>query len=415
MVSVTHTFVSGIADDPKAAAAGEVLPSHWNATHTVTGARTMLSGDTNFYVASTGSDSNDGLTSGTAQATLQHMVNTIAANYDGGGHNITINVAAGTYVGAKIVFPPNYDFYSVIGVGPASTTIQDSGNLYCLGPNTTSGGAFIFGGMTLDANTTNCSAFSPNGAGLSYLGDSTLSGTNPVAFTASGGHGGACINLGSGGDNTFQSSADMTISGQWISAFFMQNQGNYANPGVFAGNMVLSGTPNWTQGFIDSFGGQYEMDSNFTGSGSTGPALSVPESSIVNFNVPNNLPGNSFGVFLGDLNYYDGTNFILLSVDPARRVKVKTGSYQLVADDRDVRIEMNVAGANTVTIPTNATVGGAGWIIGTEIRVVQIGAGNTTISPAVGVTLHNGGALSGQWGAALIYNRALDEWVQTTL
>ncbi len=32
---VTHTFVSAIADDPASAAAGEVLPSHWNATHTI--------------------------------------------------------------------------------------------------------------------------------------------------------------------------------------------------------------------------------------------------------------------------------------------------------------------------------------------------------------------------------------------
>lgn len=34
-MGVTHTFVSAIADDPTAAAAGQVLPSHWNASHTV--------------------------------------------------------------------------------------------------------------------------------------------------------------------------------------------------------------------------------------------------------------------------------------------------------------------------------------------------------------------------------------------
>lgn len=34
MGSITHTFESAIADDPAAAAAGEVLPSHWNAEHT---------------------------------------------------------------------------------------------------------------------------------------------------------------------------------------------------------------------------------------------------------------------------------------------------------------------------------------------------------------------------------------------
>lgn len=34
-MGITHTFVSGIADDATAAAAGEVLPSHWNAAHTI--------------------------------------------------------------------------------------------------------------------------------------------------------------------------------------------------------------------------------------------------------------------------------------------------------------------------------------------------------------------------------------------
>ena len=36
-LTVTHTFTSLIADDPVAAAAGEILPSHWNAPLTVTG------------------------------------------------------------------------------------------------------------------------------------------------------------------------------------------------------------------------------------------------------------------------------------------------------------------------------------------------------------------------------------------
>jgi hypothetical protein len=37
-VTVTHTFVSAIADDPASALAGEVLPSHWNDDHAVSGA-----------------------------------------------------------------------------------------------------------------------------------------------------------------------------------------------------------------------------------------------------------------------------------------------------------------------------------------------------------------------------------------
>lgn len=36
-ITVKHAFVSTIADDPAAAAAGEVVPSNWNAAHTITG------------------------------------------------------------------------------------------------------------------------------------------------------------------------------------------------------------------------------------------------------------------------------------------------------------------------------------------------------------------------------------------
>src|SRR6266704_1785858 len=34
-ISVKHSFINGVADDPTDAAAGHVLPSHWNAEHTV--------------------------------------------------------------------------------------------------------------------------------------------------------------------------------------------------------------------------------------------------------------------------------------------------------------------------------------------------------------------------------------------
>lgn len=37
-LTISHAFTSGIADDPEAASAGQVLPSHWNANHVVAGA-----------------------------------------------------------------------------------------------------------------------------------------------------------------------------------------------------------------------------------------------------------------------------------------------------------------------------------------------------------------------------------------
>lgn len=46
---INHPFVSGIADDPVAVAAGEVVPSNWNAAHSVGG--TLDYGDVLFAPA----------------------------------------------------------------------------------------------------------------------------------------------------------------------------------------------------------------------------------------------------------------------------------------------------------------------------------------------------------------------------
>lgn len=44
-MQITHPFVSAIADDPVAAAAGEVVPSNWNAAHTITSAASTILGN----------------------------------------------------------------------------------------------------------------------------------------------------------------------------------------------------------------------------------------------------------------------------------------------------------------------------------------------------------------------------------
>jgi hypothetical protein len=65
-------------------------------------------------------------------------------------------------------------------------------------------------------------------------------------------------------------------------------------------------------------------------------------------------------------------------------VDTKTANYTLVIGDRGKFIQMNVASANTLTIPTNASVA---FPIGTQLIVRQMGAGQTTITPASGVTI----------------------------
>ena len=86
-------------------------------------------------------------------------------------------------------------------------------------------------------------------------------------------------------------------------------------------------------------------------------------------------------------------------------------SYNLVLSDSGKIIEMNSASANTLIIPTNASVA---FPVGTKIDFIQTGAGATSASPTSGVTLNsdtNKRTINAQWTAASLIKRATDTWV----
>lgn len=93
-------------------------------------------------------------------------------------------------------------------------------------------------------------------------------------------------------------------------------------------------------------------------------------------------------------------------------INTQTGTaYTLVLGDRGKVVEMNNGSANTVTIPLNAD---AAFPTGTQITIIQLGAGQTTIAGAAGVTLNAlGGALklSARYAAASLYKRGTNEWL----
>jgi hypothetical protein len=96
--------------------------------------------------------------------------------------------------------------------------------------------------------------------------------------------------------------------------------------------------------------------------------------------------------------------------DPTLVLNPETASYTLVLADASKLVEMDVATGNTVTIPLNST---EAFPVGTQITIVQVGAGQTTISPTGGVTLNGtpGFKLRAQWAGATIIKRATDSWV----
>jgi hypothetical protein len=61
------------------------------------GIRELLTAARTYYVATTGSDSNDGLSVGTPFATIQHAVNFVSTEIDLQGYEVTIQVSTGVY------------------------------------------------------------------------------------------------------------------------------------------------------------------------------------------------------------------------------------------------------------------------------------------------------------------------------
>jgi hypothetical protein len=82
-------------------------------------------------------------------------------------------------------------------------------------------------------------------------------------------------------------------------------------------------------------------------------------------------------------------------------------SYTAVLADAGKCVEMNNAAANTLTIPPGV------FPVDTVLQVCQLGAGQTTVAPGSGVTLHAASSLTtrAQYSTLTLRQRATDEWV----
>jgi hypothetical protein len=88
----------------------------------------------------------------------------------------------------------------------------------------------------------------------------------------------------------------------------------------------------------------------------------------------------------------------------------QTASYTLILSDKDKLVEINNASANNLTIPLNSSVA---FPVGTQITILQTGAGATTIVPTGGVTVNAtpGLILRARWSSVTLIKRATDTWV----
>ena len=114
----------------------------------------------------------------------------------------------------------------------------------------------------------------------------------------------------------------------------------------------------------------------------------------------------------GGFIFTDGTQTKAAVPSITSRVEV-TDSYNLSTGGltlRDSIIEISKATGVTLTIPLNATTA---FPVGTSIDVLQVGAGQVTVSGTAGVTLNYtpGNKLRTQWSSATLFKRGTDTWV----
>lgn len=157
----------------------------------------------------------------------------------------------------------------------------------------------------------------------------------------------------------------------------------------------------------------------FTGTVTT-PAIVVSSetaTTIASFDASKNIKSLSTGTYpsLTELAYVKGvTSAIQTQIDTKTSKLItanrQTSSYTLVLTDADKLVEMNVAGANDLTVPLNSSVA---FPIGTQILLAQYGAGQTTVVATGGVTIRSAGSalkINKQYSGATLIKIATDEW-----
>ncbi len=258
-----------------------------------------LQTNTTYYVATTGSDSNNGLSSGTPFLTIQHALNVIN-NYNLNGYTVTLNIANGTY--GKFIMPTVNGSGAINLVGnpatPANVLISSS-NGNCIVASG-SGNGYSINGIGMACSAPNL-AVGDGGAGL-YVGAGTNLFAQNLYFGAC-----QCAHI-QGGGGSLVLSGTITVAGGLTANvvgpgahLYTGNSGYFAGEGLLAvpsENPVLTITttvniPYW----IYSFGGSSNtlVYNGITGAGNvTGQKYFADLNAVI----------QTYG---GGANYYPGT------------------------------------------------------------------------------------------------------------
>lgn len=252
--------------------------------------RLRLTAPITFYVSPSGNDANDGLTTGTAWASITHAYNYIRDRIDLNGFQASIQLADGTHPGASLAYPC---------VGPAPIiqgNAADPTRVVVNNPNGPAIGA-VDGAMVVVTQLT-VSAGGPAGD-YGAVGSGLLA-SQGGAIVFRNMNFGVCslahIDCRFGGLLTVGAPNQIyTIRGGAM--IHVLNYGGYV--AIADAAISLGGTPNFSQSFASVAGGGSELDAwgcQFTGA-ATGVRYLVSRnaSCLVNGAGPNYFPGNQAG------------------------------------------------------------------------------------------------------------------------
>lgn len=160
------------------------------------------------------------------------------------------------------------------------------------------------------------------------------------------------------------------------------------------------------------FGGQlqqYYVDQSIGNVGSTGGTSVLFETNgTPNFvqTIQNLVQGAGIEIVTDNLG---NTTITAMGSSGGTSINTQTSSYVAQLSDENNIVAMNVAGANTFTVPANASVA---FPVGTTITVFQQGSGTVTLVGAGGVTILTPASLTtrAQYSTVSVINLSTDVW-----
>jgi hypothetical protein len=145
---------------------------------------------------------------------------------------------------------------------------------------------------------------------------------------------------------------------------------------------------------------------NFLDAAARDSAIPTPTNGIVVF-----VRQTNAGAVINQIQYYFNGAWRIYGENAG--ILTKTTSHTLELSDAGRTIDMDVSTANTITIPTNASVP---FLVGTQIAFIQTGSGQTSFAPSDSLTVNifsknSNRKISARYSPATLIKKDTNTWV----